>query len=332
MIYRQNRRLKAQYIFAVFLPLSALMAYRSPNMSICVDTFAYMDIFNIAINRSWTEILSFDAYKGSEFGYWLLNKTFSLVSKDYLHFQIFISTITCASIGYFIYKHIDNPILGVALYLGLGFYFVSYNISRQMLVVSIFALCLPIYTSRRNIPVAIAFSLLLSTIHTTALLFLLCPLFLIVPRAIEKFLPFILLIFAFVFKNVLQLSMVVFNKYEAYYDNTSNHEFSMGISAIVYLVFLGIAVVVFYSGKFQNQRFKLFSILSMFSMICTFLGISMNYMERVGLLFFPFVILTVVNYGIYIGNNTYRAIYYTILTISMFIFFIIRSPEYICYV
>ena len=191
LLYKQNKRLKAQYIIAVFLPLSVLMAFRSPTMSICVDTNAYVDIFNLASYRSWTDILSFDAYKGSEFGYWLINKAFSLVSLDYLHFQIFISIIICGSIGYFIYRYIDNPILGVALYLGLGFYFTSYNISRQMLVVSIFALCIPIYIARKNILVSVTLSILLSTIHTTALLYLLCPLFSLIPRKFEKIIPLI---------------------------------------------------------------------------------------------------------------------------------------------
>ena len=331
-IYKLNKRLKAQYIIAVFLPLSLLMAFRSPNMHMCVDTHAYMDIFRVASYRSWSDILSFDAYQGSEFGYWILNKAFLLLSTNYLHFQIFISVLTCGFIGYFIYKHMDNPILGIALYLGMGYYFFSYNISRQMLVVSIFALCIPLFATRKNILLSIVLCFLLSSLHTSSLLYLLCPAFLIIPRKLEKIMPVLLLLFVVFFISIMQFSMAFFNKYEHYYDNTSEHEFSLGMSTIVYVILLGISVIVYYSKKIQKQQFKLYSIFSMFSMLCIFLGLRLNYMERVGLLFFPFVLLTVTKFGDCFDDRGIRSIYLTLLTFLMFVSFILRFPDYFFYV
>lgn len=321
---------KMAYLLLVFIPLGYLLGFRSPKMPICVDSYTYMDIFDYAVTRPLNELWELDSYAGAEFGYLIVNKLFSYVSADYYDFQIFSALIFCLCALFFIYRDVDVANLGVAIFLGLDFYFQAYNISRQMLVTMIFALLMPLFHNRKKW-IAIILIFLLSTIHTTSLLFSIILLVDLLPSKMDKYLPLFLILILVFFEEILIAISPLFLKYSDYFDNSGGHSFSMGLSSVFYGFLIVISLYSYYFVKSNTHRDRINAFLSIFAIMCIFLGMKMNYMERIGILFLPYTLLTISNLYNRLPSKS-RGTYNLLITALMLLFFFLRAPkEYISF-
>lgn len=320
--YSANNKYTKSYLFAVFVPLGIFMGFRSLNMG--VDTRSYYTIFEYAKNTSWGAL---GVYYGSiEIGYLYINKFFSIFSDNYYHFQILYSIVYCLGWAIFIKRaKPDNVVLLFALFLGLDLYFQAWNISRQMFAVMIGAYCFPIFSGKKNI-LSIAIILLLSLIHTSSLLYILILLYNRVPRSYLKYMPLFLILFVLFFNYTMTLSSLFFEKYEKFYDNNLEHDFKLGISIYLYIFIFVLSILSFISNKKSEEK-KRNAFFSLFSIICIFLGLKMNYMERVGLLFIPFTLLTLIDLCSNIKDSNARGVYKWSLIVIMLLFFYLRTPS-----
>lgn len=324
--YSQKSITKKKYLIFCFAPLAYFMAFRSVDMPICVDSSNYAELFDYSKNERWDYLFSISGYSGAESGYLIFNKFFSLLSSDYYSFQIFVSVAYCFLFAYFIYKQVNNPIIGLSLFLGLDIYFTAYNISRQMFVVSLFTILIPLFYDKRKILAALL-CLVFTTLHTTSFLYLIVPLLVIIPERYQKYVPILLVGIFFLFDQVVQLSSLYFIKYENYYLNTGEHNFSIGLSSIVYISIIALNLYTLYTERNPSRTVAVNNVLSLFSISCIFLGLKLNYMERIGLLFIPYTILAI-DHTIDILKEEKKMPLINICIIGMmFMFFCLRAPK-----
>ena len=326
LLYSHGLFKKKHYLFLSFAPLAYFMGFRSMDMPICVDTYNYSMLFDYVASESWGHLFSISSYSGAESGYLILNKLFSTLSPDYYFFQVCTSIIFCFAIAFFIYKQVDNPVLALSLFLGLNIYLSAYNISRQLLMVSLFSLLIPFLKGKKwflTIPVLF----LLSTIHTTALLYLIVPLLYFIPERYNRFIPFMLLIGLICFDSLVDMSSSYFLKYDNYYQNETGHKYGVGLSSVVYILIVVINVLTLFWGKNITKDDRINVSLSLFAVMCIFLGLKLNYMERIGFLFFPYTILSLDKIREMLNNKSVTSVICVGLEVVMFMFFYLRMPK-----
>ena len=110
--FDKNRYL---YLKFIVIPLILVMGFR--NYTVGVDTASYMHYYEV--------------------GYCLLLKVSSLFVDNYYFFQILQAIIFNVLIMYFIQENTQNYFLAYSVFLGMGMYTLSFNITRQMIAVAI---------------------------------------------------------------------------------------------------------------------------------------------------------------------------------------------------
>lgn len=315
---------KGAYLFLIFVPLTILLSFRSMYMPICVDTYNYYELFELSKTLDWSDFVLFSSINGAETGYLLVNKVFSLFFDDYYYFQVFTSFVFCLNFAFFIYKNLHSPVIGLILFLGLGIYFAAYNVSRQMLAISIFVVLFSVFRKKSFLPILI--TVFLSMIHISCLLLFIPILLLYIPEKFDKFVFILFIFLILIYDTVFQYIPLVFTKYEGYLTRSNLHNSSIGFSLFIYLTLLVFSILFFFRRDvLRNER--LFALLSMFSILC-FLGESfLNYLERIALLFVPYVILTIDSYFNKTTSLVSMRIFKIIFIVIMFVFIYFRFPE-----
>lgn len=140
------------------------------NFNIGTDTLAYEQVFNITSNFSFS-FAQIKEISNMETGYLFFNRIIGFLHGDFRTLVIIISAITVFGFLYFMYKYSENTLMSVILFIGLTYYFISFNISRQFFATAIcfLALCFLIDS---KFSVTLILVLLGITIHTSVLIFL----------------------------------------------------------------------------------------------------------------------------------------------------------------
>lgn len=325
LMYVSNRKHTILYLIAVFIPLAFFMGARSTNVGI--DTEGYYDLFEYSKLQPWSYLLSEKYHYGAETGYLCLNKLFSYISKDYYHFQLLQAFLYCAGFAKFVNRDTRMPVIGLSVFLGFGLYFQAFNISRQMFVIMLSALMYPLLRSKqyKHRIIASICIILLANLHTTAYLLFIIILIEFLPKAFEKGLPFFILIFIFFFSQTIELSSQFFEKYENYYEGNANHVFTIGISSIIYIATIVLSLM-FYYRKDVTHTERINAFFSVIAITCIFLGLQFNYMERIGLIFMPYTMLTFNSIGNKINDRKLKNLYVVGITSVMLLFFYLRIP------
>ena len=323
LLYTSNKNHPLLFLLAVFVPLAFFMGFRATEVGI--DTEAYYDLFEFSKNEPWRFLLSEKQHHGAETGFLCLNKLFSYISEDYYHFQLFLSILYCTGFAIFIYRDTKMPVMGLALFLGFDLYFQAFNISRQMFVIMLSVLGYPLLKSKHYLWASI-YIFLLANLHTTAYLLFLYIFVGFLPKFFEKVLPFLVLLFVFFFSQIIELSSFFFEKYQSYYMGRHDHTFSIGFSSIIYILVIVLSLW-FYYKKEVTYTEKINALFSVSAVTCIFLGLQMNYMERVGLVFMPYTVLTMIAIGKRIKDNKSRSLYTFCVITVMLLFFYLRIPS-----
>lgn len=301
---------------------ATLMGLRGSTVGI--DTINYIDLYKDV--RSYSiRILTEEFYWGSiECGFVLLNKISSLIYDNYHFCQCIVSILYY----YFSYKFIINnatrPRIACLLFVCMGLFLMPFNITRQMLAVMIAANSFT-YILKNKIIKALLLILLASTIHTTALLALIIPLFYYLKdkEFIIKLLPVLSVAIIALYQHIIQLMSSEIIKYASYYENEKNIQ-EAGLGRIVWGITYLIALYVVYSKKF-NPNIKITANLVMIYIACGYVGLSFNYFERLGYYFLPFQILLFIDFGNSIKNNYIKRFFYFGVCVCFMILFILTS-------
>lgn len=284
--------------FSIFGVMALIMGFRS--IKVGIDTPNYADLFVEVSKDSWHNIISDFFYGSAEIGYVVFMKMISYISKDYYFFQFVESVIYCFGFAHFIRNNMHNYFLGCILFLGLGMYLPAFNITRQMFAVMIAINSVQPIREKRFIKAAILL-LLAMTMHISAIVFLIVPIcYYYKSSKVVYVLPIVLLLSLFFFAPLLQVVADNFDKYHTYYDNTRDHKVVMGSSLYSYILFLIISIFAFYFSTKKESEIKIWSLLSMTYIGLVFIGMSFNYVERIGSYFTPFLFFVFEFIGSYI--------------------------------
>lgn len=139
LIYLIHRKLNSRiFIVLVGCILVIFSGIRADYVG--TDTYKYHVIFDLinSTNSSLTDIPKQNGLlSGIEVGYIFLNKFVYFLHGNFHILVFIISLFTVLGIFIYIYKLSPDYFLSIYIYIGMGYYFLSFNISRQFLAIAI---------------------------------------------------------------------------------------------------------------------------------------------------------------------------------------------------
>lgn len=155
------------YLKITFFMFGILLMFRAINVGNDTDQYTY--IFNNISQAS--NIQSYITNSRFEIGYIYLNKLLSLISDNPQIIFIITGAFTALSFGRFIYKYSELPWMSTFMFLTLQFFDLSMSGVRQIVSITILLFSYDFIVKRKFIKFLLLV-LLASTIHTSAILFL----------------------------------------------------------------------------------------------------------------------------------------------------------------
>ena len=134
------------FLVPLFLLLSLIMGFRA--ISVGVDTLNYYHTFMQISKMNFEDLLIGFTYDDAEIGYVIFIKLISMLFDDYFAFQIITSFLFCFFMIFFIRENAINYITSSVVFIAL-LYLLSFNISRQMLAVSMLAYGWCLYAKKK---------------------------------------------------------------------------------------------------------------------------------------------------------------------------------------
>jgi len=275
-------KLKMTNIFVsfVFLFLFVILSYRT----VGTDVPAYKIYFD-SIN-----FYSLD-YSLYEKGYFLLNKIIRMFTNDFQYVLIFSSIITLFPIFFTIKKYSINPALSLFYFVSLYFYFNSFNLIRQYIVVSWLFFSIKFIFERKLFPFILIVSCA-SFFHITALFFI--PFYWIVRMKFSSFsylvISIISLIFTFITPFLIRVISKIIPKFN-YYENYNIQGASANFTIILTILIFLLGYYVKNNVKSDKNIFNIYLNFIFFSFCLTLLSINNIMFFRLASYFYIFIIL-----------------------------------------
>lgn len=241
-----------------------------------------------------------------EIGYAFINKVLSLFTDDIQILIVFSSICTFPIYGWFIYKNSKDVVLSTLLFLITSTYFMSMNVVRQALAISLILIAYETIKKNKTLK-SIVLILIATSIHASAII---CLSFILFKRLKWKksYLrnSLIILIIALIFMNpiisiyssVTESVGLSNNKNYDYY--LESDRFGVGyinlssLSDVVLYAFvflLGCYLLAIYENEDNNYDFLMY--MSYLAILFTILSLKMSVISRLALYFIPFVLLMI---------------------------------------
>lgn len=135
LVYIVQRNLRSK--FYLILTGSVLILFSGLRADyVGTDTPTYHRIFDVI---NFTNSSVFNAtkqagiQKGIEVGYLFLNRLVYFFKGDFHVFIFIVASITVFGFLYYVYTYSPNYLMSIYIYIGMGYYFLSFNINRQFL-------------------------------------------------------------------------------------------------------------------------------------------------------------------------------------------------------
>lgn len=344
LFFGSNQKL---FLILFLILCTLIMGFR--NEYVGIDTWHYSILYSDVASASLHEICQGWTFNDLEIGYCLFMKACSVFSGNYYFFQIIYSCVFSILSYYFLKENCKNYFLVYPIYLEC--YLMAFNIQRQMLAVLIAANAWT-FIKKQNYIKAFLTILVAVTIHTTAAIFFVAILSVIVRKHPEiiRIIPILIIIVTVNYKYVIEFLQSHVGMYGNYYNN-SKAIMTAGISKIMWAVIIIISTLSIYFIKhidvkndikingiykrnvFDNDYAVNGMMIAVFSMIyisCNIVGLSFNYVERIGLYFMPFILPMLENFSSYFENVFVKRFYCISLWICYYIYFLlgVQSPQY----
>lgn len=249
------------------------------------DTYEYYALFKY-INRG-------EMFMELEPGYWLLNRIVGLLGMKQEVVIFSMSVITITLIFWFIYKHSEDMYLSVIIFVGLCYYFLSFNIARQFVGLSIVLVAIHFYIKGKY-KYYFALILLASTFHYAMLGWLFMPL--INQLKLNKKRKLILLFFSpLIILIGIRLLMIVIGHtiYAGYILKSAFIRKSIGFYA-----FLGLKFIMFFfyisfgSDNTETREENVITFSLAVDIALSLLVTSYSFVGRMIYLFEPYIIIS----------------------------------------
>lgn len=324
------------------------MGFRS--IEVGIDTPNYYYLCNQVSITPWTEIFRQWYTWSMEIGYCVLIKlTYSIVNSYYFS-QMVISFIYNYFIIRFIKKYSLNLSIACVVFLGMGFYLMAFNITRQMLAVSLIAYAFENMAEKRYLRYFMII-FVATSIHTSAIIGLFfVPVYII--KNHYKFYRVIMLLIIFTAINYQSIVLYIKSKIKKYYFLSAGSEYTYGYIRIVWGIIGVLSVLLFYRSMqlmrksdligfnfvFQNNDQNdikksiwinmVVAISSIIYVVCYIIGSRFQYIERIGLFFSSFVIVIFDRFAeICLINKNIKKLFYLLVSLSFFVLFLLSIRE-----
>lgn len=317
LLIKNNRKI---WLLIFYVILGVIIGMRSNHDGI--DTISYFDTYNMVANYTLYETM---LISHMEIGYLLLNKVFTLFGFDYHSFQFVFSIVMMLLFGNFIYKNTKDVYLATLVFLGAGFFAFSYNTIRQMMAIAICANSW-MYIKEGKYIKSIIIILIAVTIHLTSILYII-PLVLYIfrnSRVVRLGFPFLLMFLASFLPIIFRI-LQDYNMYNSYTD-IDKAGIKGGFVYIIWIIEIAMVVFVIMNKKFSSQD-KVIANLALFNVVLTMMDEKVRYLDRIGLVFFPFVLLLFCIFGDKLSGYNNKLLYLSSVSLFFFVFFIYRSSE-----
>lgn len=134
-VFGKKEKNKQILFLIISLMILLFFAYfRDPFGEISTDYMTYKEIFRLADMPLFEYI---DKFYQNDIGFLMLNKFLKLFTNNFNVLIFFFHLVIIGSFLYFFYKNSEIPWLSTLLLITIGSYYVSYNLIRQFLVVSL---------------------------------------------------------------------------------------------------------------------------------------------------------------------------------------------------
>lgn len=298
------------YLLISFIILFILSAFRGENVG--TDTINYKDLFNsFQLNIDWIRL-------SIEPGWLFLNDVIIFLGGEYRHLIILSSFLTLASVFFVAKKYSLNPMLSILAYYLLYFYFYSFNISRQLLAVSIVLVAFLFLIKNRIFLFAILI-FFASLFHSSALICLL--LILVNKLSGDKYILSLLSFLSGIvglFGYQLISKLAKFSDYESYV-LTYEHGNLLGNSLFL-VIYQSFLIFILFTVKKVTLEVKIFCFYIIFMSITIripFADRLILYFAAFQILFFPYYLLKQANFD----KNSRSIAFFLILMFLYIIFF-----------
>lgn len=344
LFFGSNQKL---FLILFLILCTLIMGFR--NESVGVDTWHYSILYSDVANASLHEICQGWTFNNLEIGYCLFMKVCSVLSGNYYFFQIIYSCVFSILSYYFLKENCKNYFLIYPIYLEC--YLMAFNIQRQMLAVLIAANAWT-FIKKQNYIKAFLTIMVAVTIHTTAAIFLVAILSVIIRKHpdIIRIIPVFIIVVIINYKYIIGFLQRHFRMYGNYYKNSKVIMTANG-SELMWVIIIMIAILSIYFIKhidikndirindiyrkevIDNSYIVNNMMISIFSMIyisCNVVGLSFNYVERIGLYFMPFILPMLETFSSHLTSVFVKRFYCIALWVCYYIYFLLgtQSPQY----
>lgn len=314
----KNRNL---FLIPAFIGLFFVMGFRS--IFVGVDTYNYSVLFNSVAKLPLSIIISNYYTYDVEFGFVLFLKMISIFGGNYYLFQVVISFFFCFLMYRFIRDNMkDNYITGTFLFMSIGIYLLAFNITRQMLAVALVANAWS-ELKKTNSVMCILFGFMALSIHLSSIIaiFILSIYIIRDNRKLLLIVFILILIFPFIFFDLLPFVAKYLTSYGNYFSNTREIQEANMIKILWGIEGFMALYVIFLNKKFNSED-QFVAIMSLINVVSNVISLNFNYFERVGFYFYPFLILLFGILGNSIKDRFLNGIYYISINICFLLFFL----------
>ncbi|WP_278245362.1 EpsG family protein [Ruminococcus sp. HUN007] len=311
IFYNSISKKRINITYLIFFGACVLiMGLRS--ITVGVDTAHYSAIFYTISETPWNIILTNWKTEACEIGYCILMKASASIFSSYYFFQFLIAALFNYLMLMFFRNNTKCYGLTAIIYLGLGTYTMAFNITRQMFSIAILTLAYDCF-KKGNKKRSLLLYLIAITIHTVAVSFVLVYLFYLIKNN-QKLILIVLCSIVLLTIN-FQIILRVVIKYVPMYAKfckVSEQENSYGMIKYVWLVIaiisilniykyikpskhredVPISVIKEYLNEDEVKTSRVITSLScLVYVMCYCIGINVEFFERLGIIFVPFVII-----------------------------------------
>ncbi len=222
LLPRDSVRSRRVFALACFFILTFIAACRAPEVGRDTTLFIERAFDRIRI-RNFRETFALSTWL--EPGFRLLCYVISRFTSNGQWLIAVSSVLIHGSVSLFLYRHAKNTYLAFYLYLAMMIYPFYLNIMRQALAIAVLLFAWDFFKKRRFLPYAVLV-LLAATFHVSALIFLLCPLLLLVPvtrKNLRILLPvtaLLAILGAILVRPIMRLVVLLVPRYAVYEPTT----------------------------------------------------------------------------------------------------------------
>lgn len=322
-----NIKIKRERRWVFFFLILCALVMGLRDSTVGEDTQRYMSYFNYVSSFPIDSIAIAAANTGLDVGYVALMKLISFIYDDYFFFQFTISIFICLGYAYYLLESRIDTSIGIATFLGGGLYFAAFNTTRQSCALTFLLVAWTLFQKRRYMK-ALIFIFIASSMHLSAIIFAI-PVFVYILRK-HNFIYWIvpcgvLIVFLF-YNSILKILTSIFPQY-SHITSNDNKYMKLGLSVIVWILVLAISMMILKRKRKYQLKERLFAVCAMLYPLLSSLGLVVNFFERLGFYFIPFVPVVIDCFGKKEFVSS-RIIYRVLVCLFFIAWFVIASKSY----